>query len=75
MKSSNRRDIIVLVADSNMEAAVCGLLSRHEALGIRTIDAQILSRNVPKKHWRQPSTTAVHRDLRLSTVTLRRRYR
>ena len=42
MKSLSRRDVIVLVADSNMEAALRGLLSRHEALGIRMIDAQIL---------------------------------
>jgi len=42
MKPSNRRDIVVLVADKNIEAAIRGLLRRQEALGIRTVDAEIL---------------------------------
>ncbi len=32
------RDIVLLVADRNMEAAVTGLLNRHQALGINQID-------------------------------------
>jgi len=43
MKSSDRRDLIVLVADSNMKAAVRGLLSREQALGIRTTDVEVLA--------------------------------
>jgi len=41
MKSSSHRDMMILVADSNMEAAVRGLLSREQALEIRTVDAHI----------------------------------
>jgi hypothetical protein len=41
MKSSDPRDLIVLVADSNMQAAVSGLLSRGQALGIRPVDVEI----------------------------------
>jgi len=37
-----QKDLVVLVADANMEAAVKGLLSRPESLGIRAIDAEIL---------------------------------
>lgn len=33
--------MLVLVADRNMEAAVAGLLSRHQALGIRPVAADI----------------------------------
>ncbi len=42
MKSPSRRDLIVLVADSNMRAAVRGLLSREQALGIGTVDVEVL---------------------------------
>lgn len=35
------KDLIVLVADKNMEHAVRGLLQRRQALGIREIDAEI----------------------------------
>ncbi|MBM4048628.1 MAG: hypothetical protein FJ279_26290 [Planctomycetes bacterium] len=42
-----RRDMIVLVADRNMEAAVRGILGRHEALGIRPVHADI--RRHPEK--------------------------
>ena len=31
---SPKRDLIVLVADRNMEAAIDGVLSRHASLGI-----------------------------------------
>jgi hypothetical protein len=41
MKPHNTRDMMVLVADRNMEAAVRGLLCRPEALGIRTIGAEV----------------------------------
>lgn len=36
------RDLILLVADKNMEYGVRGLLSRPKALGVRSIDAQII---------------------------------
>lgn len=36
------RDLIFLVADKNIECGVRGLLSRPEALGVRSIDAQIV---------------------------------
>ncbi|GIV85523.1 MAG: hypothetical protein KatS3mg052_2530 [Candidatus Roseilinea sp.] len=35
------KDLICLVADKNMEAAVQGLLTRNAALGIRPLDAEI----------------------------------
>ncbi len=41
MMSPNCRDMIVLVADKNMKAAVCGLLSRRQSMGIRAVDAEI----------------------------------
>ncbi|MGE3725133.1 MAG: hypothetical protein AB7I41_06255 [Candidatus Sericytochromatia bacterium] len=37
-----RHDLIVLVADGNMESAVRSLLKRHQALGIQSIDAEII---------------------------------
>lgn len=37
-----QHDLIVLVADGNMESAVRSLLKRHQALGIRAIDAEII---------------------------------
>ena len=36
------RDLILLVPDKNTEYTVRGALSRHEALGIRRIDFQVL---------------------------------
>lgn len=42
-----KRDLIVLVADRNMAAAVDGLLARREALGLRQISADI--RRHPEK--------------------------
>jgi len=39
---STPRDLIVLVADRNMQAIMQGLLSRSKALRIRHVDAQIL---------------------------------
>ena len=41
MSAANRKDLIVLAADKCMEAAVRGLLSRSEALGIRSVTADI----------------------------------
>ncbi|HEX42648.1 MAG TPA: hypothetical protein ENN81_11420 [Phycisphaerales bacterium] len=35
------KDMMVLVADKNMETAVRTLLSRHEALGIRPVEADV----------------------------------
>ena len=37
----NRKDLVVLAADKDMEHALKGLLSRPEALGIRAIEADI----------------------------------
>jgi hypothetical protein len=37
-----RRDLLVLVADRNMEAAVRGILYRGKAMGIRSVKADIL---------------------------------
>ncbi len=37
----NERDLFVLVADHNIEQALIGLFTRPEALGIRSIDANI----------------------------------
>lgn len=37
----NRRDLVVLAADKDMEHALKGLMSRPHALGIRQIDADI----------------------------------
>lgn len=42
MRRPDRSDLIVLAADKNMAAAVCSLLHRHQALGIRSIEAQVL---------------------------------
>jgi hypothetical protein len=42
MKTLAPRDMIALVADRNMEAAIGGLLSRHRALSIRQADVEIL---------------------------------
>lgn len=36
-----RKDLIVLVADKNMEAAIKGLLQRHAALGVRPLSADL----------------------------------
>ncbi|MBI4327840.1 MAG: hypothetical protein HY674_21630 [Chloroflexi bacterium] len=36
-----RRDLLVLVADRDMDQAVSGLLQRHQALGIRPLEAVI----------------------------------
>lgn len=46
-ESSAQRDVIFLVADRNMEAAVRGLLSRRKSLGIRSLDAVV--RTHPEK--------------------------
>lgn len=35
-------DLVVLVADKNMEAAISGALGRHDSLAIRSLDAEIL---------------------------------
>jgi hypothetical protein len=43
MTSPAYRDLIVLVADKNMRAAVCGLLSRRQSLGIRTVEAEVVT--------------------------------
>ena len=45
--ASGKRDLIVLVADKNMEAVINGLLSRHASLGIRTVTSDI--RRHPEK--------------------------
>lgn len=37
----NEKDLVVLVADHNIEQALIGLFTRPEALGIRSIDANI----------------------------------
>lgn len=37
------RDMIVLVADKNMKAAVHGLLSRCQSMEIRTVDAEVVT--------------------------------
>ena len=37
----NRKDLVVLAADKDMEYALKGLLSRPQALGIRTIEVDI----------------------------------
>jgi len=42
MSKDSAADLVVLVADRNMEAAVRGLFSRQEALGIRKVDVHIL---------------------------------
>jgi hypothetical protein len=44
---SPKRDLIVLVADRNMEAAINGVLSRHASLGIRPVTSDI--RRHPEK--------------------------
>ena len=38
----NKRDLIVLVADRDMEGALKALLSRHQSLGIQAIDYDII---------------------------------
>ncbi len=45
--ASEKRDLIVLVADRNMEATISGLLRRHSSLGIRSVLADI--RRHPEK--------------------------
>ncbi len=35
-------DLVILVPDKNMEAAIKGILSRHQSLGIRQVDHQVL---------------------------------
>jgi hypothetical protein len=47
MTQAGLGDLIILVADRNMEAAVQGLLSRQAALGIRSVNVQI--RKHPQK--------------------------
>jgi hypothetical protein len=42
MNPGGKRDLIVLVADKNMAAAVSGMLQRHVALGIGAVMADIL---------------------------------
>jgi hypothetical protein len=37
----SKNDLIILVADKNMEAAIQGLLQRHEALGIPPLSAKV----------------------------------
>ena len=44
---SAKRDLIVLVADRNMEAAINGILQRHASFGIRPVTADI--RRHPEK--------------------------
>ena len=39
----NRKDLVVLAADKDMEYALKGLLSRPQALGIRKIEVDISS--------------------------------
>ncbi|RJP23325.1 MAG: hypothetical protein C4527_20460 [Candidatus Omnitrophota bacterium] len=41
MTDREKKDLLVLVADSEMEYAVSGLLSRRQSLGIRTITFEI----------------------------------
>lgn len=36
------RDLVILVADSNMEFAIRGLLTRHQSIGCRSIMAEII---------------------------------
>lgn len=38
----SKKDLIVLVADKDMEHALKGLLARPAALGIRSVNADIL---------------------------------
>ncbi|MCX5910051.1 MAG: hypothetical protein NTY64_23460 [Deltaproteobacteria bacterium] len=45
--ASAKRDLIVLVADRNMEATISGLLRRHSSLGIRPVATDI--RRHPEK--------------------------
>jgi len=40
-RQTGEKDLVVLVADSNIEFAIKGLLSRHNALGIRAIQHEI----------------------------------
>jgi hypothetical protein len=47
MNAPVKKDLLVLVADRNMEAAVAGLLGRPEALGIRSLQVDI--RRHPQK--------------------------
>lgn len=42
MNPGGKRDLIVLVADKNMQAGVSSMLQRHAALGIRAVTADIL---------------------------------
>jgi hypothetical protein len=46
-RDSGKRDLIVLVADRNMEAAISGMLRRHASLGIRPVNPDI--RRHPEK--------------------------
>jgi hypothetical protein len=38
-----KRDLVVLVADKNMEAALRGILARHESIGCRPFSHQVFS--------------------------------
>ncbi len=40
--SADQRDLVVLVADENMRAAVEGILGRHQVLGIRPVRSRLL---------------------------------
>jgi len=41
MSNTPKKDLLVLVADRNMEAAVAGVLSRYRSLGVRAVEADI----------------------------------
>jgi hypothetical protein len=41
MSSQNRKDLVILVADKNMEFAVMGILSRFQAINIRSLSFDI----------------------------------
>jgi hypothetical protein len=47
MNEVERKDLLILVSDKNMEAAVSELLSRHRSFGIRSLDFDI--RRHPQK--------------------------
>ncbi len=77
--ASERRDLIVLVADRNMHAAVSGILERPKALRTRQLTFQILIH--PQKDpgvlqrahdfLRKPRSSAIYRAL-AESVSFRR---
>jgi len=41
MNDNEKKDMVVLVADNNMEHAIKGILGRHRSLGIRTVNYDV----------------------------------